>query len=53
MSTLLNVLLFLSAFVLIVLVLIKLARDNEITSFIVILYDLILTGKFYCLNFFY
>ncbi|MFC2423623.1 MAG: hypothetical protein ACFNPZ_06255, partial [Fusobacterium polymorphum] len=33
--------------------LIKLDRDNEITSFMVILCDLILTGKFYCLNFFY
>ena len=31
--------------------LIKLDRDNEITSFIVIFGDLILTGKFYCLNF--
>ena len=31
---------------------IKLDRDNEIASFIVILCDLILIGKFYCLNFF-
>ncbi|WP_339067148.1 hypothetical protein [Fusobacterium animalis] len=31
---------------------IKLDRDNEITFFWVILCDLILTGKFYCLNFF-
>ncbi|WP_315522984.1 hypothetical protein, partial [Fusobacterium massiliense] len=32
--------------------LIKSDGDNEITSFMVMFSDLILTGKFHCLNFF-